>query len=223
MTLADFGTAYVLGLLTPLTAVCVLPLYPAFLAYLAGKLGDKENRKYLVTFGAIVTLGVILFMFLLGLVFTTLLEVSLTNVIGIISPIAFGILAIISVLLIFDVEIGKFIPRPNVPVMKNPLFDAFVYGFFFGAIVVPCNPLFIAALFTRSIAGMGFIANMLNFVAFGMGIGTPLLVFSGISAAKSSAIINILTKHKSWINRIAGVLMLAASIYYLVFVFRVLG
>lgn len=223
MAIGDIFTAFVLGLLTPLTAVCVLPLYPGFLAYLASKLGVEENKKLLFGFGLIVTLGVIVFMFLLGLIFTTILEVSLTKVIGIISPIAFGILAVISILLIFDVDIGKYIPRANVPVMKNPLFDAFVYGFFFGAIVIPCNPLFIAALFTRTLASMNIVINMLSFVAFGIGIGFPLLVFSAISGAKSKAVINFLVGQKRKINLIAGIFMLGVSLYYLIFVFRIFG
>ena len=41
---ADFLTSFVLGLLTPLTAVCVLPLYPGFLAYLSNKLSGNESK-----------------------------------------------------------------------------------------------------------------------------------------------------------------------------------
>jgi len=223
MTFADFFTSFVLGLLTPLTAVCVLPLYPGFLAYLAGKIGEKSSRKQFLKLGLVVVLGVMVFMFLLGLIFTTILEVSLTNVIGIVSPIAFGVLGIISIFLIFDYDLGKFFPQMHAPVLKNPLFSAFVFGFFFGAIVIPCNPLFIAALFTKSISNMGFISNMANFIAFGFGIGLPLLVFSAISYAKSSAVIGFLAQQKKKINLVAGIIMLVISIYYLVFVFRVIG
>jgi len=220
--LTDFVTAFVLGLLTPLTAVCVLPLYPGFLSYLANKLvGNEQNKKLLILFGLIVTSGVIVFMFLLGLIFTTFLQLSLTKIIGIISPIAFGILIIISILLIFDIDIGRFLPRVRTPAAKNPLFNAFVFGFFFGAIVIPCNPLFIAALFARSLTTMGFLTNILNFLAFGIGIGTPLLVFSIISSAASKSIISFLVKHKRKINLVSGIFMLIVSLYYLIFVFRI--
>ena len=47
VTFADFGSSFVLGLLTPLTAVCVLPLYPGFLSYLASHIGvEGEESKY---------------------------------------------------------------------------------------------------------------------------------------------------------------------------------
>jgi len=223
MSFADFFSSFVLGLLTPLTAVCVLPLYPGFLAYLANKLGEKAEKKLLFFFGLVVVLGVMVFMFLLGLIFTTILESSLTSVIGIISPIAFGILGIISLLLIFNYDLGKFFPQVHAPVLKNPLFSAFVFGFFFGAIVIPCNPLFIAALFTKAISSMGFLENMANFLAFGVGIGFPLLVFAAMSYAWSTAIINFVVGQKRKINLIAGLIMLVISVYYLIFVFRVFG
>jgi len=222
--LTDISAAFLLGLLTPLTAVCVLPLYPAFLSYLANQLSGRESdKKTLALFGVIITFGVVLFMLILGLIFTTLLEISLTHVIGIVSPIAFGILIIISLLLIFDIDVGKFLPRIDTPTVKNPLMGAFVYGFFFGAIVVPCNPLFIAALFARSVISMDFVSNLITFIFFGIGIGFPLLVFSLISQASSATIIKFLVQHKRRINVTTGIIMLVVSLYYVFFVFKILG
>ncbi len=160
--LLDISTAFVLGLLTPLTAVCTLPLYPGFLAFLSNQLHKESDRRTIAFFGFIVTSGVILFMVLLGLIFTTFLQVSLTRVIGVVSPIAFGILIIISLMLIFNIDTGRFLPQIQTPAAKNPLLVAFIYGFFFGAIVVPCNPLFIAALFARTISTAGFIGNVVE-------------------------------------------------------------
>ncbi|MFC2095346.1 cytochrome c biogenesis CcdA family protein [Candidatus Bipolaricaulota bacterium] len=222
--LADLAESFVLGVLTPLSAVCVLPLYPGFLAYLSSRLsGEIANRKTILKIGLSVTIGVISFMFLIGLVFTTLLQVSLTQVIGIVSPIAFGLLIVLSILLILDVDIGRFIPRTKVPTGKTPWVSAFLYGFFFGAIVIPCNPLFIAVFFTRSVSGLAFGANLLRFITFGLGLATPLLALAVVSTAASGAIIRFLTKHKSIINRSAGIIMLGISLYYLIAVFDVIG
>jgi cytochrome c-type biogenesis protein len=228
----------------------VLPLYPGFLAYLSSqfkkaapevqptpapeKEGVSENttqislppepdKKSIALFGVVITVGVVLFMFVLGLIFTTVLQVSLTNVIGLVSPIAFGILTVISLLLIADVDIGKYIPKKSAPITKNPFISAFIFGFFFGAIVVPCNPLFIAALFAGAVSAMGVVENMVSFIFFGIGLAFPLLIFSFISSAKSQAVIGYLTARKTIINRTAGILMLIISVYYLVFVFRLFG
>lgn len=225
MVFANFFNSFVLGLLTPLTAVCVLPLYPGFLAYLANQFSIKENgvRKRYAMFGFLITLGVILFMFILGLIFTTLLKVSLTNVIGIVSPIAFGILFFVSLFLIFDFDFSRYLPKVNVPIMKNPVLSALMYGFFFGAIVIPCNPGFIAAFFARALLFDNFIFSIGNFLFFGFGLGFPLLLFSLISVNWSSAIIRFLTMNKRRINFIAGAIMLLISVYYLVFVFKIFG
>jgi cytochrome c-type biogenesis protein len=162
-------------------------------------------------------------MLLLGLVFTTILQVSLTKVINIVSPIAFGILGIISIFLLFNVDFGRFLPRVNAPVLKNPLLSAFVFGFFFGAIVIPCNPGFIAAFFARSLLVDSVVSNLVNFLMFGLGIGFPLLVLALISGAKSQALIKWFTDRKTLINRLAGIIMLGISLYYLIIVFRVFG
>jgi cytochrome c-type biogenesis protein len=222
--LGNLLSTYFLGLLTPLTAVCVLPLYPGYISFLARRLGNKsgENQSS-VALGAIVTSGVIVFMALIGVVFTTFLSVSLTKVVSIVSPIAFSILAVISILLILHVDFGRLFPQIRVPETKNPLPQAFLFGFFFGAIVLPCNPGMIAAFFTKTVAlsSLDFISNMLNFILFGIGIATPLLVFSLLSQAISQRIIKFLVQRSKLINRIAGILMLGVSLYYLIFVFRI--
>lgn len=218
-TLRFIGTSYVLGLLTPLTALCVIPLYPAFLVRMARHAErDRDDRRTLALLGVFVTAGVIAFMALIGVVFTTLLQESLTEVIGIISPIAFAILAVVGVLLIFGVHVYK---KVRLPEAKNPLVGSFVYGFFFGAIVIPCNPLFVAAFFARVATVSDAATNLLNFLAFGLGIGTPLLAFSLVTRASSRAMVNWLVKYQRPIEIVAGVTMTAISVYYLVDVFRV--
>ena len=226
---SNLVSSFVLGLLTPLTAVCVLPLFPGFLAYLssqfsqAGTMPEEETRKRFLMFGLVIVFGVILFMFLLGLIFTTILRQSLNQVIGIVSPIAFGILALIGILLIFNFDFSRILPKFNAPVVKSPLFSAFIFGFFFGAIVVPCNPAFIGALFATQLIIVSPVANILNFILFGLGIGAPLLLFSLVSVKWSQSVIGFLTRWKSWINRISGVILLGIAIYYVFFVFRVFG
>ncbi|MEE9525834.1 MAG: cytochrome c biogenesis protein CcdA [Candidatus Woesearchaeota archaeon] len=217
--------SFIAGLFAPLVAVCVLPLYPGFLSYLAGQISQEteDPKKLFIKLGLIVTAGVITSMFVFGLIFTALLQESLTKAIGIVSPIAFGILAVVSLLLIFNVDFGKIFPKINAPVTKNPYFTSFVFGFFFGAIVLPCNPASLAVLFAISTSTMAFIANLFNFILFGVGMAAPLLIFSIISATKSQAVITFLTDRKRPINLIAGLIMLGISLYYLIFVFRIFG
>lgn len=222
--IVDIIGSFILGLLTPLTAVCVLPLYPGFLAFLANKFSGKENKKVFFLFGLTILVGIIIFMSLLGLIFTTILQRSLTSIIEIVSPIAFVILGLISLALIFNFDLSRFIPKANIQTAnKGPLKSAFIFGFFFGAIVLPCNPAFIAAFFARALLFGNFISSMLNFLSFGFGLGAPLLILSLVSGQWSSKIIGFLTKNKRIINLLAGLIMLGISIYYLFFVFRIFG
>lgn len=221
--LADLGSSFLLGLLMPLTALCILPLFPGFIAYLSNCLGRKKDRKYLAISGVIVSAGVLVFMLLFGIIFTTILQASLTRVIGMISPVAFGILAVIGALLMFNVDFSNYLPHVKVPVRKSPLVGAFIFGFFFGAIAIPCNPAFIAVMFTKSLLITSPVTNILSFLLFVVGMTAPLLLFSLISLAANRLIISFLIRYKREINIIAGTILLVISIYYLAFLFRILG
>ncbi|MFH1404325.1 MAG: cytochrome c biogenesis protein CcdA [Candidatus Altiarchaeota archaeon] len=221
--LADMATSFSLGLLTPLTAACVLPLYPGFLAYLSNKLSSNAGWRTMMLVGLVVNAGILSFMFLVGLVFTTVLQVSLTSVIGIVSPIAFIVMLFISVLLLIDLDFSRYLPHYTAPVSSNPWKSAFVFGFFFGAIVIPCNPGFIAVFFTRTLLVRSVLPSMLNFTSFGLGLGFPLLVISALTAATGARLISFFVGRKTLINRISGFIMMMISVYYLLTVFNVLG
>lgn len=217
--------SFLAGLYTPIGAVCVLPLYPGFLAYLTTqfpkKLTKEETSKKFILLGIITASGVLTSMFLLGLIFTLFLKSSLTKAIGIISPIAFSILAIVSIFLILNINYSQYLPRIATPFTNNPLKRAFLFGFFFGAIVIPCNPASLVVLFAISTSITSFLLNLLHFLLFGLGMALPLLLFAVISSKKSTAVIGFLTTHHKAINRIAGFIMLAVSLYYLIFVFKI--
>lgn len=221
LMIADLLSSFFLGLLTPLTAVCVLPLYPGYIAFIARQIGGDDWKRSL-KIGLLVNAGVIAFMALLGIIFTSVLKVSLTSVISIISPIAFSILSLISLLLIFNVDISAYLPKMDTPKTKDPYLRSFFFGFFFGPIIIPCNPGFIAAFFVKSLSAAG-VMNMLNFLLFGLGIGFPLLVISLLSARAGIRVARFFAKNARWINLFAGIIMLGISLYYLFFVFQVFG
>jgi len=223
MAFVDYLATFGLGLAAPLTAVCVLPLFPGFLAYLSNQISSKSSKKLTIGLGLIVVLGIISFMLLFGLVFTTIFQVSLTNAIGIVSPIAFGLLIVISLLLIFNVDLSRLVPQVHAPITKSPLLSAFLFGFFFGAIVIPCNPGVIAAFLARATLISNFTVSMANFLLFGFGLGSPLLVFAILSAATGNKIIDWLGIHKRAINLVIGIVMLVLSLYFLIFDFQIIG
>jgi len=122
-----------------------------------------------------------------------------------------------------NIDVGKLLPRIHVPMVRNPLAKGLINGFFFGAIVIPCNPLFIATMFARSLLSADFLGNITKFLFFGVGLAFPLVAFALISTAASATVIRFLTKYRRVINLIAGAIMLPVSVYYLVFVFKIFG
>jgi cytochrome c-type biogenesis protein len=218
-----FLEVFVIGVATPLTAACALPLYPGFVAYLASE--SRGNRRLSPTLlGVIVTLGVVSFMGLVGAVFSYLLGVSLTLVVEYVSPAAFAVLLVVSVALLFDLRFDDYVPTVDPPQSRFPSLTAFGYGFFFGAIVLPCNPGFIALFFARAPVLFATPAqSMLGFLTFGLGMGAPLLGFATVSQGLGQRATRWLAQHASTINRVAGAIMLVVSVYYLVIVFDVLG
>lgn len=221
MSVSRFLELFLIGVATPLTAACVIPLYPAFLSFLSNQEVGNSNRS-IVTLGVLVTAGVLACMALIGLVFSTILETSLTLVVEAVSPIAFAILILISVALLLNLDVFSRVPTLEPPHSRYPSVSAFGYGFFFGAIVLPCNPAFVALFFARvPILFDSQLESFLGFLAFGLGIGAPLLIFSLVSQPFARQVTQILARHSRQINRITGAIMLVISIYYLFIVFAV--
>jgi len=204
--------SFSLGFGTPLTAVCVIPLYPGFLAYLSRQ---NESAPSVARLGVLVALGVISFMGILGLVFTTWLQESLTGVVETVSPVAFGLLALFSLALIADFHPQSRLPSVEPPQTRYPSLSAFAYGAFFGAIVLPCNPGFIGIFFSRFLLFADPVVNMARFLAFGVGMATPLLGFAVVSEPWRDRVIGALTTHRRGVDLVTGLVMFVVAAYYL--------
>lgn len=210
--------SFLAGLYTPLGAMCVLPLYPGYLAFLAAQ-ASKKKRVSTLLLGIAVTAGVIGAMLAFGIIFVSILEVSTGLVIGYLGPVVYLLLAIMSVGMILGVDIGRIFPAIHSPEAKTPWATACLFGAFFGLIALPCNPASIILLFALSTTTVDFLANFINFVIFGIGMATPLLLLSAISIDANRRAVSFLARYHGPINRVAGVLMLLVALYYLIFVF----
>lgn len=220
--LAELGVNFLLGLATPVTALCVIPLYPSFISYLSDQIGEKSSKKMHLLFGGVVVAGLMTFMLLLGLLFTTVLQTSLTAVIEVVSPFAFGALGLIGLAMLLKIDISGSLPHLNRPEFQNPLLNGYSFGFFFGAIIIPCNPALIAVFFSRALLFQDPVQSLLNFISFGIGIGTPLIILSLLSGQWNHKIMSFLTENQELLNRGTGAIVLIISLYYLIKVFEVL-
>jgi cytochrome c-type biogenesis protein len=217
---AEAVTSFTLGVATPLSAVCVIPLYPAFLAFLSNQ---DDDAPPIAVLGVLVALGVISFMAAVGVLFTTLLETSLTGVVELVSPPAFALLAVLGVVLMADLHPQARLPSVEPPQTRFPSLSAFVYGAFFGAIVLPCNPGFISVFFARAFLFADPVSSIANFGAFGVGMSSPLLAFALVSEPWRDRVLGVLTGHRRAINALTGFVLVVISLYYLLFVFEIVG
>lgn len=217
--LAALWMAFLAGIYAPLGSPCVLPLYPGYLAFLAGRKDRKPVRGGALTLGILVCTGVIVSMLLFGVIYITLIRVSLAEFLGVVSRVAFLILALFSVVLILDLDLSHYIPAAKLPTGKNPWTDSLLLGLFFGVIILPCNAAAVVVLLALGTAVEGIAVNLATFLAFGIGMSLPLLVLSALSLSKSQEILGFLAKHRRAIHFTAGVLMLAVALYYLIVVF----
>lgn len=198
---------------------CVLPLYPGYLAYLSNKPGIADKQRFARISGFVILGGLLTFMIIIGAI-TAGLGLSISRFVSIASPIAFGVLIAIGVLLILNVEFNAILPQMNVPVLANPFASAFLYGFFYGPIVIPCNAPLVFAVFAYSVGISGFLNRFILFLAFGLGLGIPLLILSFTSTTKGSWLIRKFNNYRWLVNRVAGILLILISLYELIFVFR---
>jgi cytochrome c-type biogenesis protein len=215
MSLGGFAQHFVLGVFTPLTAVCVIPLYPAFIAFLASA-GDGQRRRPAALLGLLVVLGVVSFMTVIGLLYSLVLGSAVNDAVRTFSPIAFWLLAVVGVVMFVNPAVFGRLPTAEPPQSRYPSVSAFSYGFFFGAIVIPCNPGLIAAFFTTTpVLYDTQLQNMLGFLSFGLGMGAPLLGFALVSDSLGQRLTGWLSSHTTLVYRATGTVLLAVSAYYL--------
>ncbi len=212
---SGIGISFLAGVMTPLGAVCVLPLYPAFLAFLSGQPEGGGVRGA----AALVTGGIMCSMLALGAVVILVWHTSLAGVLTIVAPIVYLVLAVAGVLLIAGIVPWSGAQGIQAPRYASPMVTAFVFGFFFGIVAMPCNPGPVLVLFALSLSPADAAIHLLEFVAFGIGMAAPLLVLSALPKGPSRALTRYLGTHRRAVQAVAGVFLLAVSVYYLLWFF----
>lgn len=202
--------SFLLGLATPLTALCVLPLYPGFVAYVAN--ADDGLRVWQV--GCLVGVGVVLSFLVVGFVVSAVLSSSLSSFIGVAAPVVYAALFVLGFrLAVFDAGIPVSVPSPSGSSWLTPL----LYGGVFGVAALPCNPAFIAYFFAELLRSSALSAarSVLEVAVFGAGMAAPLVVLAVVSEAAASTVISALKRWKRGVNVVSGSLLMGVSAYYL--------
>ena len=184
------------------TSPCVLPLYPGFLAYLGASAGQMQGRRGMALLGLFVLAGVLTMMLALGLLIAAL-KTAVGRVVVIVTPLAGLLIIVLGVLLLFDQNVFARIPQIRIPALRNPFASAYVYGLLYGPIAFPCSGPFLATAIALSLDSAA-----LDFLAFGLGFGVPLLALSLLARSQQRRITQLLTRHSRAFNLIAGVILI---------------
>ena len=201
-------TSLLLGLLTT-TSPCILPLYPGFLAYLSGQ-NEMGRQKYFL--GLFVLAGVLSMMLALGGLIA-LLAIPVGSVLVYILPLANFLILILGILLLLNHNPFKSLPQIQMPALRHPLSNAYIYGLLYGPIALPCSGPMVVSIFALSFTVGEAFSQLWVFLWFGLGLGIPLLILSFLSATLQRQLTVLFTRYSRIVNFTAGLLLVGVAIY----------
>jgi len=204
-------TSITIGLLST-ASPCVLPLYPGYLAYIAGGQSELGNRRGRYFLGFFVLAGVLSMMLALGGIIA-LLSISVGRALSLIVPAADLIIIALGVMLLLNINVFKKIPQIQVPVLSHPFVNAFLYGLLYGPIALPCSGPLLVSIFAISLTVEEAVGKLAIFLWFGIGFGLPLLVLSLISGGAQRWITRQFAMRARLINVVSGVLLVGVGVY----------
>jgi cytochrome c-type biogenesis protein len=203
-------TSFMLGILAT-TSPCVLPLYPGFLAYLSGQTQTRFGRqRYFL--GLFVLAGVLSMMLILGGIIS-LLAVPIGRVLAYLTPLADLLILSLGLLLLFNYNPFRTLPQIQMPVLRHPFSNAYVYGLLYGPIAMPCSGPLVVSIFAVSFTVQEAFDKLWVFLWFGLGFGLLLFVLSLFSAGLQRQVTTLFTKYSRIINIVGGLLLIGIAIY----------
>jgi cytochrome c-type biogenesis protein len=195
---------------------CLLPLYPAFLAYLTSasgvEAGSSEARRISGFLGLAVLLGLLTAMMLIGMVVFAI-ALPMGRFLGFAIPFVDLLLIALGLMLLADINPFMRVRTIRVPGARGPLSQAFVYGMVLGPIALPCAGPFLVALLAISVGAAETVGALATFFVFGLGFGLPLVLLSLLARARQDGVVRFLARHHRQVEILSGVLLIAAGLW----------
>lgn len=210
--MGQYLEAFALGNAAILGNVCMLPLYPGLFVLLADRVESGASRNSIRWMGLLVLAGVLTAMVGLGALLH-LLSRSFSDVLGVMLPVLYGLVAVFGVLMLLDRNPLVRMRTAQVPILSGPASSAFVYGLAMGPLTLPCTgPLIISAFVVGGVAGSGELADgLVYFLFFGLGFGWPLVLLPLLAAPAQQRMTRFLTRNHRAITILSGMLLLGVA------------
>lgn len=208
--------AFLLGNSAILTNVCILPLYPGLIAFLAGNAETQRNGRVTRWLGVLVLAGVLTLMTLVGLILY-LLQQSFGAILPILLPVIYGVVIIMGLLMLSGRNPFARLSASQAPVLSNPYVSAYVYGLLLGPMTLPCaGPLVVSAFLLGAGNAADLAGNLAYFFVFGLGFGWPLMLLPFVAMPFQRRFTRWMGQNYKLLTQISGVLLIGIGIFGLV-------
>lgn len=198
---------------------CVLPLYPAFLAYLTAPriVASGEGGVAVATrpppaamAAVLVWLGVVSGMIAIGAILAWL-SLGLGSVLRVLLPAADLLLIGLGILLLLGRNPFVQLPQPSPAAFgrAGPYAGSFLYGLLFAPIALPCSGPFLIGIFVASLTLGDALRQLAFFAAFGVGFGLPLLALGLVGQVRARDLARAMVRWERPIQLVLGVALIA--------------
>ncbi len=202
--------AFVLGNGAILTNVCLLPLYPGLVAFLAAQRTDASPAAR-GALGLYVLAGVLVLMLALGAVLAGA-RASFAAILPWLLPAVYAVVAALGLALLMGRSPFARLATLRAPVLRDPRAAAFVYGLLLAPMTLPCTGPVIVAAFVLGAGDPGALGAELAYVlAFGLGFGWPLAVLPWLTLGAQRRVIEGMTRHHRRLEIASGVVLIAIA------------
>jgi cytochrome c-type biogenesis protein len=202
---------------------CILPLYPAFLAFLTGGVVTAPSGSHEVAgvrrigpaqAALLVWAGVVVGMVAIGALLAAL-AAPLGDFNAIVLPLADILLIVLGVLLLLGINPFARLPQPSPRALSGhgASAGAFLYGLLFAPIAVPCSGPFLVGIFAFSLTIGDALGRLLFFAAFGVGFGLPLFVLGSLGQVRGREIARWLIRYERPIQVVVGLTLVAVGLW----------
>jgi cytochrome c-type biogenesis protein len=209
----ESAEAFALGNSAILTNVCLLPLYPGLIAFLAGNAQQHTNRRAPWLLGVLVLAGILSMMLVIGLVLH-LLRAGLGDLLPVLLPILYALVIALGVLMLAGYNPFARMATLQAPIVRSPYATAFLYGMLLGPMTLPCTGPIITGAFLAGSASTSRLAEGLSyFLFFGLGFGWPLVALPLVALPAQRRITSWLASRHVILTRVSGLLLIAIGLF----------
>ena len=204
---------FVLGNAAILTNVCMLPLYPGLVAFLAGSTTEGEPKRAAAWLGVLVLMGILTLMIGLGALLYVL-KSEFSAVLPALLPIIYLIVILLGAAMLLGFNPFTRLARAQSPALRSPYLTAYLYGVLLAPMTLPCTGPIIVSAFVLGVGNVSdLLTELLSVVFFGLGFGWPLVVLPLLAVPLQRRYTKWLAKNHALIARLSGVLLIALGIF----------